>query len=64
MARTRPISFSRSSLTIPLATLAAALLCGFPAAAAGSDGTILTGAGWTIEARGDGGRITIRHERL
>ncbi|MCX6915580.1 MAG: hypothetical protein NT167_21480, partial [Verrucomicrobia bacterium] len=49
---------------ITLATLAAALLCGFPAAAAGSDGTILTGAGWTIEARGDGGRITIRHERL
>jgi hypothetical protein len=47
-----------------LAILAAALLCGFPAAAAGSDGTILTGAGWTIEARGDGGRITIRHERL
>lgn len=40
-------SISRSSLSIPLA---AALLCGFPAAATGLNGTTLTGAGWTIEA--------------
>jgi hypothetical protein len=64
MARTRPTSFARSRLTSTLVTLAATLLCGLPAAAAGSDGTILTSAGWIIDARSDGGHITIKHERL
>lgn len=47
-----------------LVTLAAVFVCGFPAAAAGSDETTLTGAGWTVEACGGDAHITIRHERL
>ena len=44
--------------------MAAALICGFPAAAAGADRITLTNYGWTIEAHGDRGRLTIKHERL
>jgi hypothetical protein len=40
------------------------MLCSFPAAAGGADGTILRSAGWTIEAGGDGGRITLQHRCL
>ncbi|MEI6536687.1 MAG: hypothetical protein WCN98_15180, partial [Verrucomicrobiaceae bacterium] len=51
-------------MSITLVTLIAALLCCFPAAAAGADGTILTSEGWIIEARSDRGLLTIKHERL
>lgn len=64
MARAWPISFARSVLAITLATVVAALVSGFPAAAAESGGTVLTSEGWTIEARNDCGRLTIKHERL
>jgi hypothetical protein len=45
-------------------TLTAALLCGLPPTAAGADGAKLSGSGWAIEAHGDSGLFTVRHERL
>ena len=51
-------------MSITLATLIAAFLCCFPAAAVAAYETILTSAGWTIEARSDDARLTIRHDRL
>jgi hypothetical protein len=58
---TRHGQSARIVADIVMATL---LLLGFTAVAAGSDGTTLTSSGWTIEAHGDRGRLTIKHERL
>jgi hypothetical protein len=58
------ISFSRSTLSIALATWVSVFLSGFPATAAETGGTVFKSEGWTIEAYGDRGRLTVKHERL